>query len=881
MRLPFAVALAWREARSSARRLASYMIAITVGVAALVAINSFRANVIRSVDDESKSLLGGDLRISSNQAFPDSIQQLVDSLETRKLGSTAKVISTITIAVSPSGGTKLVQLRGVYGPYPIYGAMETSPSDMWRSINSGQQVLVEPVLLTQLATKVGDTLQLGGMKYRISGTITNLPAEVTFRNALGPRVYMAGDMLDRTGLLKFGSIARYEAYINMPDETELQAFVDQHHDLLQRSAVGFTTAREQAEQLAKALDALGRFLGLVGLAALLLGGLGVASAINVFIKSRRDTIAVLRCLGATQRTAFTAYLLQAVALGTAGAAVGVVAGVFIQAALPALFKNVIPFDVHVRIEWSVLATGLAVGTAVTTVFALLPLLEIRGITPLRALRHSLEPTRSADPVRWFVYALLLAAIAKLSIWQAGSARIGLAYTGVLALAALVLWICAAVLTWMTRRFFPRTATFPVRQGVANLHRPQNQTLAVTMAVGFGVFLLSGLWTVQRNILDWIKLDSDVHAKPNLILLDVQPDQVADASAIVARYTAVSSEMTPIVPGRVAAVNGVSAFDLLANTEDPHDAQRNGRRGSERDSQRARPLVRSPNEPHAERWALRRDYRHTYRPKPSDSEKIVAGKWWTGPHRPGTVAEVSAEEGVLSNLGAKLGDRITWDIQGAQIETIVTSVREVDWARFDTNFFFVFQPGVLENAPQTFVALVTVDPKKTGGLQREISLRHANISAIDVGSVQKTLERIVGRVAFAVRTMALFSMIAGAFVLLAALAAGRYQRIRESALLRVLGATRRQLRAMLLTEYVALGLLSGFTGVLLGSTAGYLLMRFVFKLPRGMGRPGFSLPVASLGAMWLGVAVISTFMGLYTSRDALAGTPLEVLRDNTG
>jgi putative ABC transport system permease protein len=851
MRLPFAITLALREGRSSARRLATYMIAITVGVAALVAINSFRANVVRSVDDEAKNLLGADLRLNSNQPFPDSINTILDSIAASRRGSVARVASTISIAVSSANISKLVQLRGVYGPYPLYGTMETEPRGLWNRIDDPRSVLVEPTLLAQMSTKVGDSLRLGGMSLRIAGVITNLPTEVTFRNALGPRVYMAGTTLDRSGLLKFGSIARHEAFVKMPDETELQHFVDMHHDVFRQSLIGFTTAREQAEQLAKALDALGRFLGLVGLAALLLGGLGVASAINVFIKSRRDTIAVLRCIGATQRAAFIAYLLQAVTLGIAGAAVGVLIGLGIQAALPALFRNVIPYDVHFRVEWSVLATGLVIGAVVTTVFALLPLLEIRGITPLRALRHSLEPSRLRDPARWIVYALVLAAVAKLSVWQAGRVRIGLGYTAALGAALLVLWLCALLLVWLTRRFFPKSATFTLRQGVANLHRPQNQTLAVTIAVGFGVFLMAGLWVVQRNILDWIHIDKGDSAKPNVVLIDVQPDQIEDMKVIVARYTKQPPEVTPIVPGKVAAVNGITAPELLAK----------------------------PHNPRIEPWAVRREYRHTYRARPTDAEKIVEGKWWSGPRSANETPQVSVEEDLLKNLGAKLGDPITWDIQGAKIETVVTSVRQVDWARFDTNFFVVFQPGVLESAPQTYVALVHVDSTMSGALQRELSLKHANISAIDVGNVQRTLERIVGRVAFAVRSMALFSVIAGAFVLLAALAAGRYHRIRESALLRTLGATRAQLRRILITEYVALGTLAGITGVVLGGAAGWMLIRFVFKLPRGAGRPEFVLPITSLAAMWIGVALMSALMGLYTSRDALNGTPLEVLREN--
>ena len=842
-RPPFALTLAWREGRSSAKRLATYMIAITIGVAALVAINSFRANVVRSVDDESRAMLGADLRLNSNAQFPDSVRAVIDSLERASPGSTATVVSTISVALS-DGGVRLVQLRGVHGPYPIYGRMDTRPADQWGTIAGTRRVLVEPSVLTQLNAAVGDSIQLGGTRFLIAAVLTNLPAEVSFRNALGPRVYLDGRALDATGLLRFGSIARYETYVRLDNDKQLEHFVDAHHDLFRRGMIGFTTAREQAEQLAKALDALGRFLGLIGLAALLLGGLGVASAINVFIKARRDTIAVLRCIGATQRMAFTAYLLQAVALGVAGALAGVLLGLAIQLALPTLLANVIPFDVHFRPEWPVLLSGLAIGALVTTVFALLPLLDIRGITPLRALRHALEPARTRDPLRWLVYLLILAAIAGISIWQAGRTIVGVAYAGALGVGMIVLWLCAMLLTRLTRRFFPRRSSFTVRQGVANLFRPQNQTLAVTMAVGFGVFMLSGLWVVQRNLLDWIAVDADDSRNPNIVLIDIQRDQVDDVAAAISRRSGRQADITPIVPAKISAINGIAAADLLT---------------------RPQPRRIQP-------WAIRREYRHTYRDTATGGEKIVAGKWWKGRVQPGGIAEISVEEDLLRDIGARIADRITWDFQGVLIESVITSVRQVDWARFETNFFVVFQPGVLDEAPQTYVALVQIDTARGALLQRDIAQKHANISTIDVGNVQRTLERIIGRVAFAIRFMALFSVIAGALVLLAALAAGRYQRIRESALLRTLGAQRRQVRGMLLTEYVALGLLAGLTGIVLGGTAGWLLVRYVFKVD-------FTLPVLSLLLLWLGVALMSALMGIYTSRDALAGTPLEVLREN--
>ncbi|MGH7448697.1 MAG: ABC transporter permease, partial [Longimicrobiales bacterium] len=352
MRAPFWLKLAVREMRASTRRLAVYMGAITLGVAALVAINSFRAQVVESVDSESKVLLGADLRIESSRAFPDSITAILDSATAAGV-PVARVTSTLSVALTRTGAVSLAQVRAVTGGYPFYGEMATQPAGMWERLDDGHTALMEPSLMQQLGAVVGDSVRLGAVWFEIRGALTSLPPELSFRTAVGPRIYIGAGMLEETGLLRFGSIARHEAYLMISDDIVLQRFVDRHHDVFRRAGVGFDTAAEQAGNLAQALESLGRFLGLVGLSALLLGGLGVASAVNVFVKEKRRTVAVLRCLGATQRTAFGAYLLQATAIGTLGAVLGAALGILIQAALPALIGDTLPIDMPFAVQWTV------------------------------------------------------------------------------------------------------------------------------------------------------------------------------------------------------------------------------------------------------------------------------------------------------------------------------------------------------------------------------------------------------------------------------------------------------------------------------------------------------------------------------------------------
>lgn len=864
MRIGFALRLARREGRSSWRRLSVYMGAITLGVAALVAINSYRASVVGSVREEARALLGADLRLSSSRPFPDSVQAVLDSLE--QAGTPVSTsVSTLSVVLTGRGATRLVELRAVSGDFPYYGSYDTEPGGLWPgALRAGREALVEPALLGDLKVQVGDSMRIGDVWFRIAGQITNLPAEMSFRSGVAPRVYIGASDLGATQLLQYGSLVQYSAYLALPDPARLDRFVEAHRPLLRRQEVGLVTAERQADRLATALDTLSRFLGLVGLTALLLGGVGVASAVHVFVKDKRDTIAVLRCLGATQGTAFVAYLLQAAMLGLLGAAVGAALGIAAQAALPAVLGELMPVQVHFAVSWGAVLTGLLVGLWVAMVFALLPLLEVRGIPPLRALRQEVEPERRRDRWRAVAYAALMTSILGLSLWQASVWQAGLAFAVGLGITLAMLFLFAWLATRGLHRFFPRRARFVVRQGVANLFRPNNQTTAVSVALGFGVFLVTTLGLVQRNLLDRLRIDASTNA-PNLVAFDIQPGQRAPVDSIFRALDLPAPGFTPIVTGRISALNGEPSERILADTARQREGRGGPRRG--REGQRRGP----------ERWALRRDYRNTYRDSLTASEQLVAGRWWTTPRRSQTdtgqaaLPRISMEEGVAQDLGVGVGDRVTWNFQGVQIETRIANLRKVDWARFDTNFFVVFEPGVLERAPQSFVTLARVEgATRRQTLEGDIVRRNPNVTVVDLALVQETLSRIIDRVMLAVRFMAVFSIVAGTLVLLGAVGATRFQRLREGVLLRTLGASRRQLRQILLTEYLALGSLAGLTGMALGGTAAWLLMRFFFHLP-------FRLPPL-LVVVWPAAAGLAALIGLANSREAVRRTPLAVLRE---
>lgn len=844
MRLPFVLVMAWRESRRGRRRLALYLSAVSLGVAALVAINSFGANVTASVRAQARTLLGADLELSARGPFPTPIETLLDSLQ-RSGTPLARVTSFASMVLAPrTGRTRLFEVRALDGAFPFYGVVETDPPGLWQSFRDARRVLVDPAVLIHLGAVVGDTVSVGEARFAVAGVVTRAPGDVGLRTAIGPRVFMPARYLDETRLLQVGSRAQYRAYAVFVQEAQVQRFLNRNNALLREHRVGNETVAEQEEDLTRVLGRMARYLGLVGLVALLLGGLGVGSAVSVFVRDKLDGAAVLRCLGARPRTVLAIYLLQAVVLGLLGAIAGVLLGLFVQAILPRVLGDFLPLDVAVSIDWSTVAAGLVVGASTAALFALPPLLRLREVSPLRALRRDLDGGGPASrPWRLAVYGALLIGLVSISLWQSPSPGIGLAFAAAVLGTTGVLWLTARALMWGTRRWFPRRASYVVRQGVANLFRPQNQTVAVVLAIGFGVFLITTLYVVQKNLVQQFAINAGPR-RPNLVLFDIQVDQRDGVSRVLAQHGVAPLEVTPIVPARIARVNGRSIDSLGADSAGRQPA----------------------------RWALRREYRNTYRDTLVGSERLVAGTWWGAPRPAGALPRISVEEDLATEAGFHLGDRLTWNVQGVMLETQIASIRQVTWARFETNFFVVFEPGVLESAPQQWVVLArTDDPVLRAELQRDIVLAYPNVSALDLTLVQEALDGILSRVTLAIRFMALFSIGSGIVILVGALAASRLQRTREAVLLKTLGASARQIRRILLTEYAAWGSLAAFTGVLLAGAAGWALVTQLFDMR-------FQLPALPLAAVWAGVCVLTAAVGFANSADVLRGTPLGVWRD---
>ena len=833
----FVLRMAAREMRASPRRLLLLTASVAVGVAALVAVSSFTDNLRDSVRRQAQSLLGADLSLESRRPLSPSVERLVDTLA-RQGARSARLINFDAMAYVPrTTGARMVQVAAIDGPYPFYGAIRTEPASAWARLQRGPFLVADPSLLTALGARVGDTLAVGEARFAIIGTIASAPGNVGFRAAFGPRVYLPARYVERTGLLGFGARAEYELYLKIPAGQDPQRIADRERSRLSGERIRLRTVLDDQESLNKSLSQLAGYLGLVALVALLLGGIGVASAVVVFIRQRVDTIAVLRCLGATGGRVLAVYAAETAAMALAGGIVGAAAGVAAQQVLPVLLAGLLPVDVTPLVSWRSIWLGIGIGLWVALGFALFPLLLVRRVPPLAALRRDVEPSAAArDPWRWVVALLIAGSTAVLAGLQVGSWRRGAMFAAGIGGALLVLWGASWALVRAARRWLPAGCPYLWRQGLSNLHRPSNQTVTVVLAIGFGAFLLGTLVLVQSNLLRQLRVTGGP-ARPNLVLFDIQPDQLGTVRQALDAAGLTATAPVPIVPMRIAAVKGRPVRQLLTDTTIG---------GS---------------------WALRREYRSTYRDSLVASERMVAGRWWT----PGGEPQISVATGVADELGVRVGDEIVWDVQGVELSTRVASLREVDWARFEPNFFVVFRPGALEAAPRTLVLLSRAeDPAVRGALQRRLAERVPNVTALDLSLIQGALERVVDRVALAIRFIALFTLATGTLVLVGALATSRFQRIREGALLRTLGATRSQLLRIVLAEYAALGVLAALAAALLSTGAAWALARWVFE-------DTFRVPAGPLAALTVGVVALTVAVGLANSREVIRRTPLEILR----
>ncbi|GAB5519306.1 MAG: ABC transporter permease [Rhodothermales bacterium] len=828
--------MAWRDSRGSRRRLLLFLSSMVLGVAALVAINSFGENMERAIDDQARTLLGADLSFESGTAFSDSVLVIADSLG----GEQSERVMFASMAFFPKNqAARLASIRAVDGGFPFYGRLETFPPEAGQTYQQQNGAVVDQSLLQQVEATIGDTIRIGQNAYPILGQILQAPRESEFASTFSPRVYLPLATLDST-LLSRGSRAEYELYFKFDDDRDVEATREALAPRLREMRVGTDTVDEVKRNWNEGLTNLYRFLSLLGFIALLLGGLGVASAVHVYVQQRIETVGVLRCLGASSQKTFGIYLVQAAGMGIIGGLAGCLVGLVVQLALPSVLGEFLPVDVEFGISWSAMALGFFIGVGVTMLFALKPLIAVRRVSPLVAIRSN-EARTTREPLAWLIYGFVALGITAFAVLQSGDVRFGIGYAVSIFAVFGMLALVAKLIIWLTRKYFPQRWTYVWRQGLANLYRPNNQTLILMLSVGLGTFLILTLFLVQRMLLSQINVSAG-DGQPNLVFFDIQPDQRDGVKSILDENGLPVIDDVSIVTMRLAEVKGRTIEEIRADTTSGEFS-----------------------------WAHRREYRSTYRDRLTDSETVTEGEFIGSVDVNADIVPVSVEQDIMGDLNLELGDTLVWNVQGVNVQSYVSSVREVDWQQVATNFFVVFPSGVLESAPQFNVILSrTPDESTSAAAQSAIVADYPNISAIDISLILSTFEAVFDKIAFVIRFMALFSILTGFIVLAGAVIVSRFQRVSESVLLKTLGASKRQVFQIMTVEYLFLGLFATMTGAILAIGGSWALAVFVFDM-------AYLTPPASLFLAILLVTGLTIAIGLLNSRGIYNRPPLEVLR----
>jgi putative ABC transport system permease protein len=838
--VPWLAQLAWRDSRRSRSRLFLFISSIILGIAALVAIYSLGNNLNDEVNNQAATLLGADLEISSNQPATPAINNLLDSLGNNR--SEERNFASMVL-FTKNNGTRLVQVRALEGAFPYYGSLETVPALAGVSFRDKQEALVDETLMLQYNAKVSDSIKVGDLNFAIAGKLLNAPGQTGFSSSIAPIVYIPLQYLNQTGLIQKGSRISYHYYYKFSPQADVQKLMDGMRQRLEVNDLNYETVARQKEDTGRSFSDLTRFLSLVGFIALLLGCTGVASAVHVYVKEKVDSIAILRCLGVRASQAVFIYLIQIIGIGCIGAVTGAALGVVIQQFLPFILKDFLPVHISTAISWIAVLQGIALGIIISVLFALLPLLSIRKISPLNALRVSYEPQRTeGDPLKWLVYLLIVIFVYAFTYVQMHNWKQALSFTAGIAGSLLILTAIARSLMWAVRRFFPSSWNYLWRQGLANLYRPNNQTTILIIAIGLGTALICTLFFVQSILIQRVELSAGAN-QPNIVLFDIQTKQVEGVTTLARQYGLPVKETIPIVNMRLEQVNGTNAADAVKDSTSPFS-----------------------------RHLFNREYRVTYRDSLTSSEKITEGKWEGVADSTGLPA-ISIEQNYAKRNNVKIGDTLLFNVQGAEMETIVGSFREIDWRGIRTNFLVVFPKGLLETAPQFHVLLSRVPSQQVSAqFQQAMVHQYPNVSIIDLGLVLHILDDLMSKIGFVIRFMAGFSIITGIVVLIASVLISKYQRMKESVLLRTLGASRKQVFTITALEYWFLGSLAALTGILLALAASWALAHYIFDTP-------FHPQLFPAIILFLLVCLLTVITGLVNSRGLLNKPPLEVLRQD--
>jgi putative ABC transport system permease protein len=792
-----ALRLARRELRGGVGGFRVFLACLVLGVGAIAAIGSLSAAVEGGIRADARTLLGGD--VSARLAYrPASEAERRFLAASGTLSETAKLRA---MARSLDGEQRtLVELQAVDDAYPLYGAVGLAPSQTLAAALGSDggafgAVAAAPVA-SRLGLKLGDRLRIGDAVLRLSAIIESEPDAAFAGLAFGPRVIIARAALDETRLIRPGALVNYDYRLRFAPQGgaagdavgDAASWTRAARAAFPEAGWQLRTDADASPALRRLLDRIGFFLGLAGITALLVGGVGVGNAVAGFVASKTSAIATLKCLGASTRLVFTAYFLQIMALALVGIAAGMLLGGVLPALVAPLLSGLLPVSLRLGLYPVPLAMAGIFGLLTTLVFSLWPLAAIGQVSPGALFRDRVAPaSRQFAPLALAASGAAALGLAALVVLTAADRRIALWYVGG-TLAAFLLFRLAGALVVAGARRLPRPTRPLLRLALGNLHRPGAPTARIVLSLGIGLSVMIAVALVEGNLAVEIEGRLAEHA-PADFFIDIQPDQLAGFEEIVRATPGASFDQVPMLRGRITRLNGT-------------------------------PVEEAKVAPEAQ-WALRSDRGLTYAAVLPAGSRLVAGEWWPADYQGAPLVSFDAE--LARGMGLRIGDTLTVNLLGRDITARIASLRQIDWTRLGINFAILFAPGTLEAAPQTHLAAIHVAPADEEGLVHRVTERFPNVSAIPVREALAAVARVVATIGGAIRLVALATLAAGILVLAGAVAAGHRRRVYDAVVLKVLGATRGALATAFLIEHGLVGLLTALVAAGLGTLAAYGLV----------------------------------------------------------
>jgi putative ABC transport system permease protein len=820
---------------------------LSVGVAAVVAVAGLSQALDSGIQARARELLAADLAISSRRPVPDEVVAAIDSISEVRRARVVELPSVVSRATAlvgdeAAGSSLLCEIKGVGPGYPFYGEVVTDPARPLSDLLGPDDVVVGPELLVRLKLEVGDELHVGTAAFTIRGTVSAEPDRLDIGFTLGPRVLMSMDGVERTGLLGVGSRVNHRVLVRLPGEAtpaEVRAAAQPiRAAVADPQFVEVETYAEAQPALRRALARVERFLGLVALVSLLIGGIGVAQAVRAWLAGRLDAIAVLRALGIRPREVFALYLGQTALLALIGSAVGALAGMMVARLMPVALGDLLPIQVEVGWQPAAMARGAALGVGVAVLFALRPLFDVLRVPPVRVLRRDADPLPVSRTVAAFLFAVLAAGVTVTATVQSGSVVRGVQFAVGLVVATAVLaagaWLVVRAVGTTPREF----SSVALRHGLAALARPGSGTLGAVVALGLGVLTVLGMYLVQGRMSAQLEADLPDDA-PTVFLVDIQPDQWQGVRDVLLDAGAENLDSVEVVMARLQAINSVPVDELVPER---------GEGGGDR------------------RWVLTREQRLTSLETLPEDNVVVEGALWSDPDR----AEVSIEQDFAADLGVGIGDTVTFNVQGVPLELLVSSIRTVEWERFSINFFLVVEPGVLDAAPRFRIAAARLAEAAEMPVQDRLAATYPNVTVLRIREVLDTIVAVLQQLGFGVRLLGAFAVLAGVAILAGSVSASVVRRGRQVALYKTLGMTRAQVVAVFAVEYALVGLVAGLIGTFGGVVLAWLVTRFGFEIAWSWSPGVYAAAVSS-------TVLLSVGAGLAASVRALAARPLTILR----